>query len=1146
MKTEYFRKQVKSLKFNLLSPEQIKKLSMAKIVTPELYDIDGFPVDGGLMDLRLGAIDPGVRCRTCGKRVKECPGHSGSIELARPVYHIKYIPLIELVLRSFCIHCGKLTLTDEKTKTMTVAERAKKARDAKKCPHCQENLEKIKLEKPSTFNLGKKKINPIEVRDILVKIPDTELMKIGINPRTARPEWGVISLLLVPSVTVRPSITLETGERSEDDITHKLSDIIRANQRLWENLNAGAPEVIIEDLWDLLQYHVTTFFDNNIARIPPARHRSGQPLKTITERIKGKEGRIRHNLAGKRVNYSARTVVSPDPYLKINEIGVPLEIAKIITVSESVTTNNIEKMKELVKRGSAYPGANYIIRPDGKRKRITEELKDEIFAELIPGYKIERHLKDGDIVLVNRHPTLHKQGLMAHYAKVLDGRTFRLHPASAAPYNADYDGDEINLHSPQNEEALSEAKILLDINHNIISSKNNMNLVGTIGDAVTGAFLLSQTTLKKGEANQLLFSSGIDEEVKKKELDGRDVFEMLIPKGSTIKIPNNITGENSFGAEDGKMVKIIDKEFGRDVTVDSINKAFMLGTQYLSRRGYTLSLSDLNVSEKVKELTAKVVEEAEAKTKKIIEETESGNLTLIPGQTLAETRETKIMQVLNEVRTEVGEIVKKHFPIDGNVNKMITPKAAGSILNITQIGCVVGQQSMWNKRIDFGYNDRTLSFYKKGDLMPESKGFVKSSFYKGLNPKEFFFISMTGRDALMDTALRTPKSGYLYRRLVSALQDLKVEYDGTVRDASENIVQFLYGEDGKDVSKLHLSDDKISPGEAAGVVTAQSFGEASTQMVLRTFHHAGVSEMQVTQGLPRLIEIFDARKKPSTPSMDIYLDKENNNEKNSKILAEKIKEVKLKEIIDEINIDFSNKKIVINLDSKMLRNVHIGGQKVIERLIDKGFDVKGNDLRITLDAKDLDFKAIYKLKEKIKETIISGVKNINQVVVAKRDRDYVILTSGSNIDDILKIKGVDVSRIQSNDIHDVANVLGIEAARQTIINEINKVIESQGLDINERHLKFVADAMTSLGVVKGVTRMGIISDKASVLARATFETPDKQFINATIQGSKDELNSVIENILLNQPVPVGTGLPGLLVEVKGPLAKQKSEKKKWY
>lgn len=363
-----FRKQIKSLKFSLISPEQIKKISSVKVVTPELYDIDGFPVDGGLMDLRLGAIDPGVRCRTCGKRVKECPGHAGSIELARPVLHIKYIPLIELCLRSFCSHCGKLTLSEEKQAKYPPVERSKKARDAKQCPHCKEKLSRVKLEKPSNFYVEKRRIGPIEVRERLVNIPNEELRKIGINGVSARPEWAVMSLLLVPSVTVRPSITLESGERSEDDVTHKLSDIIRANQRLWENLNAGAPEVIIEDLWDLLQYHVTTFFDNNISRIPPARHRSGQPLKTITERIKGKEGRIRHNLAGKRVNYSARSVISPDPYLKINEVGVPLEIAEIITVAEAVTSVNLESMKELIKQGSKYPGANYIIRPDGRKR----------------------------------------------------------------------------------------------------------------------------------------------------------------------------------------------------------------------------------------------------------------------------------------------------------------------------------------------------------------------------------------------------------------------------------------------------------------------------------------------------------------------------------------------------------------------------------------------------------------------------------------------------------------------------------------------------------------------------------------------------------------------------------------------------------
>ncbi len=1138
-----FRKQIRSLKFSLLSPDQIKKLSSVKIVTPELYDIDGFPVDGGLMDLRLGAIDPGVRCRTCGKRVKECPGHPGSIDLARPVMHIKYIPLIELCLRCFCPDCGKLNIADDKLNELSILQRVKKAKDAKKCPHNGYVIEKVKLEKPTNFFVDKKRLSPIEVRERLVKITDAELKKIGINTSTARPEWAILSLLLVPSVTVRPSITLESGERSEDDLTHKLSDIIRANQRLWENLNAGAPEVIIEDLWDLLQYHVTTFFDNNITRIPPARHRSGQPLKTITERIKGKEGRIRHNLAGKRVNFSARTVVSPDPYLAINEVGIPQEVAEIITVAESVTSTNLEEMKRLVSRGNSYPGANSVIRTDGRRKRITEDLKEEIMVELQPGYKIERHLRDGDIVLFNRHPTLHKQGMMAHYVKVLPGRTFRLHPASAEPYNADYDGDECNIHSPQNEEALAEAKVLLDINNNIISSKNNSNLVGTIADAVTGSHILSKKTLSKGDANQLLFSSGVENFVKKKEVSGGEVFTQVLPKNTNLEVPSIITGSNTFGVEDGLMVKEIDKNFDREVAVDTLWKAFSLGTKYLSNIGYTLSLQDLNVPVKVKEITAEIIKNAENKVDEIIESYNSGKLEAAPGKTLEETRETKIMQVLNSVRTEVNEIVKTHFPQEGNVNKMIKSGSAGSMLNITQMGCCVGQQSLWNKRISFGYTDRTLSFFKKKDISPDSRGFIKSSYFKGLKPTEFFFGAMTGRDSLMDTALRTPKSGYLYRRLVNALQDLKVEYDGTVRDASENIVQFSYGYDGKDVAKLHLKDSKISPGEAVGVVTSQSFGEASTQMVLNVFHNAGVAQMQITLGLPRLIEILDARKKPSTPIMEVYLEKDFNSEKEARAIAEKIKEVKLNDLASEINLDFGSKKMEFVFDQKALRNSHVTPKKIAESLSDKKFKVSTTDVKMTLNLAEMEFKEIYRLKEKLRNTVVAGIKGLPQVVVQKRDRDFVIITTGSNLKEIMEIKGINKDKIFSNDIFDVYEVLGVEAARQTIVNEIKNVIQNQGLDINDRHLWLVADAMTSSGVVKGVTRMGIITDKASVLARATFETPDKQFVNATIKGIEDELNSVIENILINQPIPVGTGLPGLLVKVTGPLArKQKSEK----
>ncbi len=1145
------KKKVDEIRFSLFSPDDIKKISAAKIVTPELYNIDGYPVDGGLMDLRLGAIDPGVRCRTCGGRLKECLGHSGSIDLARPIIHLKYVPLIELGLRCFCRQCGKLLLADKDLERFTPSERAKKAKDAKKCPHCGTVHEKVKLDKPTNFLIGKTRLFPTEIREMLVNIPNEELKKIGVNSTTCRPEWAVLTMLLVPPVTVRPSIILESGERSEDDLTHKLSDIIRANQRLWENLNAGAPEVIIEDLWDLLQFHVTTFFDNSVAKIPPARHRSGQPLKTIMERIKGKEGRIRKNLAGKRVNYSGRTVISPDPYIGINEVGVPYEIARVVTVAESVTDLNIEKLKKLIEKAEEYPGANYVIRPDGKRKKITPDLKEEIINELIPGYKVERHLQDGDVVLFNRHPSLHRGSLMAHFVRVLPGRTFRLHPAVAAPYNADFDGDEMNIHSPQTEEARAEAKILLDVKKNLISPKNNTNLIGCIGDAITGIYLLGEEEFSKDYANQMLFKSGIEHQIAKKTITGKEIFSAILPKVNfsndsvTIKNGEVIKGKLNktlFGSEDGELIKELEKQFGINETFETIRKVFNLGVKYLSDKGITISLEDLDLDQSVIDAGEEIIKKAEKKTEEIIETYNKGELERIPGKTDEESREIRILQTLNEVRTKIGEIVKKEFPKENPVNHMIISGGGGNILNITQMASCVGQQALWGRRIDLGYNGRTLSFFKAGDLSPKARGFIRSSFIKGLRPDEFFFGAITGRDSLMDTALRTPKSGYLYRRLANALQDLRIEYDGTVRDSNNNVIQYKYGDDGIDVSKLHLKE-QICPGEAIGIVTAQSFGEPSTQMALNVFHFAGVQEMQITMGLPRLIEIFDARKKPSSPKMEIFLKKEYNNEKDAKVFAEKIKEVTLKEIASEINLNFSNKTIEIIIDRTGLKQTHSSIKTVVERLNDLGFRAKEKENSITLNASEFSFKEIYQLKEKLKKTIISGVKGVKQILIVKKDKDYVIMTLGTNIKKIIELKETDADRIISNDFYEMAEIFGIEVARQLIMDEIYNVINTQGLDINERHLKLVSDAMTNTGEIKGVTRMGIIAQKSSILARATFETPGKQFINATIKGSKDKLISVIENIMLNQPVPVGTGLPGLMVKVIGPLIKKESEKK---
>jgi DNA-directed RNA polymerase subunit A' len=1140
---EIIRKKIGKISFSLLSPEQIKRLSAAKIVTPELYNIDGYPVDGGLMDLRLGVIDPGLRCRTCGGRLKECLGHPGSIDLARPIIHLKYVPLIELGLRCFCKECGKLMLADKDLEKYSPSERAKKAKDSKKCPHCGALQEKVKVMKPTSFYIGKTRLFPTQIRERLVNLSDEELAKIGINAKSSRPEWAVLTSLLVPPVTIRPSIILESGERSEDDITHKLSDIIRANQRLWENLNAGAPEVIIEDLWDLLQFHITTFFDNTVSRIPPARHRSGQPLKTITERIKGKEGRIRKNLAGKRVNYSARTVISPDHYIEINEVGIPYEIAKIVTVSETVNDINIEKLKKLIEKGQEYPGANYIVRPDGKRKKITSELKEEIISEIFPGYKIERHLQNGDIVLFNRHPSLHRGSLMAHFVRILPGRTFRLHPAVCTPYNADFDGDEMNIHSPQTEEARTEAKILLNVKNNLMSPRTNINLIGNTKDSITGGYLLGIKEFSKEEADQLLYKSGIDYNISKKNILGTEVFSSILPKidfsnkSIVIKDGKIIKGKidkSLFGVEDGELIKELDKKVGRDETFKIIKKAFSLGTNYISDRGMTIALEDFDLDDSLIKEGDEIIRKSEKKTEEVIKAYEENNLEIIPGKTAEESREIKILKILNEVRTKIGDVVKDRFPKENPVSHMMASGGGGKILNITQMANCVGQQQLGGRRIDFGYINRTLSFFKKGDLSPRSRGFIHSSFIKGLRPDEFFFGAITGRDSLMDTALRTPKSGYLYRRLSNALQDLRLEYDKTVRNSNNDIIQFIYGDDGLDVSRLH-TNKKLNSGEAIGIITAQSFGEPSTQMIMRTFHMAGVAEMQVTMGLPRLIEIFDARKKPSSPKMEIYLNKEYNNEKSAKAFAERIKEITLKEIASEINLDFSDKKIEIKIDKQVLKRTSLNMNKIIEKLQDSGIKAKEKDNVVIINVNKLDFKQIYKLKEKLKKTIISGIKGIEQILVIKKESDYLIMTLGTNLKDTMELKEVNKNKIISNDLHEVAEVLGIEAARQLIINEIQEVLKAQGLDIDIRHLKLIADTMTNTGEVRGVTRVGIIAQKSSILARATFETPVKQFVNSTLKGSKDNFSSIIENIIVNQPVPIGTGLPGLLVKVIGPL-----------
>lgn len=338
----------------------------------------------------------------------------------------------------------------------------------------------------------------------------------------------------------------------------------------------------------------------------------------------------------------------------------------------------------------------------------------------------------------------------------------------------------------------------------------------------------------------------------------------------------------------------------------------------------------------------------------------------------------------------------------------------------------------------------------------------------------------------------------------------------------------------------HLKEEydraKISAGEAIGVITAESFGEPGTQMTLNVFHFAGVAEVAVTLGLPRLIEIFDARKILSTPMMEVYLKKPHNRDiKKVRKIASLLKETKLEELASEFSINLAKLQVEVLLNKKKMRELGIK-EKFLVKTLNKALkiSVRQSKDKIVLKTKvkENELMETYKLKEKIKDVFIKGVKNITQVLPVKSKNEFIILTAGSNLKDVLQIKEVDAERTVTNDIFEVGKVLGIEASRQAIINEASKVIEDQGLDINIRHIMFIADIMTTSGFIKGITRSGITGEKESVLARASFETPIRHIINASLIGEEDNLNSVIENVILNQPVPLGTGLPDLIAKMK--------------
>jgi len=1254
---ESYGKVIDAIRFGILSPQEIRKLSVAEIKTADTYDEDGAVIPSGLMDNRLGVLEPGQRCGTCGNTATKCPGHFGHIELAVPIIHVEFTKNIHDFLQAFCRNCGRILLDDKNiSKAKAQSEEIKKllgevpgsfyrnllehAKSIMQCPHCGAKQYKIEFVKPTIFyehtEKGVQRLTASMIRERFERIPDEDLKILGYDPEHARPEWMILQVLPVPPVYVRPSITLESGIRSEDDLTHKLVDVIRINERLKENLEAGAPTLIIQDLTELLEYHVTTYFNNESSGIPPARHRSGRALKTLSQRLKGKEGRFRTNLSGKRVDFSARTVISPDPNLDINEVGVPLEIARKLSVPEKVTPWNIEEMRKLIINGpEKYPGALYLIRPDGKRVRLEFVIDREKIAEsLEPGFIVERHLRDGDIVIFNRQPSLHRMSIMAHYVKVLPYKTFRLHLCVCPPYNADFDGDEMNLHVPQSEEAQTEARILMQVQDHILSPRFGGPIIGAIRDFITAAYLLTRksTLLTKKEVCKLLMAAGYEGEIpepaikKPQELwTGKQIFSLFLPKDFSYSLKASIcrncdvclhekcpydayvvikNGElicgvidkNSIGAEKSESIlhRLI-KDYGTEAARRFLNSISKLLTRFITMRGFSFSYEELNLSSEAKKKIREVISIAEKKVSEFTEQLRKGTLERLPGLTLEDSFEIYVMNELAKARTKAGDIADADLSMNNAGVIMTRSGARGSTINIGQMSACLGQQSVRGKRIMRGYMNRALPHFKVGDASPKARGFVYSSYRDGLDPVEFFFHAMGGREGLVDTAVRTQQSGYMQRRLINAMEHLRVEYDGTVRNSTGDIIQFKYGEDGVDPAKsdhgkavnvarlvdqiklidegrkpaskeyiekslekvknqltpllldelrTNLSRAKLSakgadlairstvehykrslvePGEAIGIVAAQSIGEPGTQMTLRTFHYAGVREMNVTIGLPRLIEIVDARREPSTPIMTIYLNEEygKSREKATEV-ARRILHTTVEDVASEVFINPETGGIIIETDPAKMRERGVTMNDLVEVLEKQKYLVKVEDNKIFVDSKKpVDPK---RLLSQISSMRIKGIPGIKRILVSEEEGRWIIRTDGSNLPKVLEVEGVDPTRTTTNNIHEIAETLGIEAARNALIREASSVLEEQGLDVDIRHIMLVADIMTATGEVRQIGRHGVSGEKASVLARAAFEITVPNIVEAAVRGETDNLKGVTENVIVGQFIPIGTGL----------------------
>lgn len=861
------------------------------IDVPELYD-GLIPKPGGLIDSRMGVTDNYLKCGTCDLNTIDCVGHFGHLELAEPVYHIGYIRYIIKILGCICLKCSRLLINksyDELNEILS--NKVGKARLSeirnlvKNVTHCQRpdidcgtpvsKIRRVMNDKTGAINLvietnlssgtggdkgktatqvpktsnfgtttegnsegtdGKKKykyiLAPSTCYNILKLISDADCLLMGLNPKYCRPENMIYKVLPIPPIQVRPTVRGDftvTGT-AQNDLTHKLGDIVKNNirvQKFKESQNESTMKYGNDHI-HLLQYHVAVLFDNETLPIPKSEQKN-RPFKSLSARIKNKDGRIRNNLMAKRTNHSARTVITGDATLDIDQVGVPLEIAMNLTFPDIVTNYNIKLLQKIVDNGKyKHPGANYVypISIDNKR-RMPIDLRYVKNIKLQVGDIVERHLMDNDYVLFNRQPTLQKQSMMGHRVKVDHSTlTFRINANVVKPYNADFDGDEMNLHNPQSIQTCVELIEIANIKHQFIKPGNSKTSFGIIQDGLLGSYNLTRTkNINWRTAMNMLANTknGMNTIKKNMNYSGSDLFSKIIPKSINLDRPNlniingfiknGFMSSNTIGEQKwNNLIHLTYDDCGPDSSITFLNDIQRLAYSFNYYNGFTFAVRDISIDKKLEDKIKKIIFTKKVEVDHMITEMEN-NSDMFDSSTF----EQSLFYNLGTVMPDIGKMVLDSLNENNGFKIMIDSGTKGSSSHTGAVCGCLALQTLEGKRMQKKLNNRALPYYSQNDDTAGGRGFVFHSLSRGLEWEEFVFHLMNSREGLIDTAIKTSHSGYIQRKLVKSMEDAMIMYDGTVRTSTNVILQFIFGDNGVDTVKqikyyiklVEMDDDAI-------------------------------------------------------------------------------------------------------------------------------------------------------------------------------------------------------------------------------------------------------------------------------------------------------------------------------------------------